>query len=165
MAGRKTAYRKSYVKQAREACAMGNFSLVQLGRLFGVSKTTVWEWQQKYPEFDEACKGGYQDYAVAEARSSLTKLVKGFSFTEVTKEGVTNKQTGQTLMVETKRVRKQVHPNINAVKLILERHDAAKQQQQSGGDLSDLIAELDGTTRTLSPVECGLFPESDGVGA
>lgn len=165
MAGRKTRYKKSYADIAREACAMGGFSYAKLGRLFKVSKTTVWDWRQKYPEFDEACRGGYADYAVEEARNSLTKLVKGFSYTEVTQEAVTNKQTKQTVMMETKRVRKQVQPNINAVKLILERYDIEKQQQETSGELSDLIAELDGTTRTLAPAECELLPESDGVGA
>ncbi|MEZ6852102.1 hypothetical protein [Halodesulfovibrio aestuarii] len=159
MAGRKTAYRKSYAKQAREACAMGNFSLVQLGRLFGVSKTTVWEWRQKYSEFDEACNGGYEDFALETARGSLLKLTKGFNYTEVTKEAVHNKKTGEVVMQETKRVRKMVVPNINAIRTVFDRADREQAQQQSSGELSDLIAEIDGHSRALTPAERGLFPE------
>lgn len=165
MAGRKTAYRKIYAKQAREACAMGNFSLAQLGRLFGVDKSTVWKWRQKHPEFDEACTAGYENYAVAEARGSLTKLVKGYSVTEVTKEAVRDKQTGTVEMQETKRVRKHVQPSINAVKIVLDRYDRVKEQQQASGELSDLIAELDGTTRTLDIPSSELFSEYNEAGS
>lgn len=164
MAGRKTSYKKSYVAQAREACAMGGFSNAKLGRLFGVTKNTIWKWRKKYRDFDAACKLGFEDFAIDEARSSLTKLVKGYSFTEVTKEAVTNKQTGQTLMFETKRVRKHVQPSINAVKIVLDRFDAEQATQQAGGELSDLIAEIDGVTRSLTPTERGLLPE-DGDAA
>lgn len=164
MAGRKTSYKKSYVTQAREACAMGGFSNAKLGRLFGVTKNTIWKWRKKYPDFDSACKQGFEDFAIDEARGSLMKLVKGFSFTEVTKEAVTNKLTGQTLMFETKRVRKHVQPSINAVKIVLDRFDAEQATQQTGGELSDLIAEIDGVTRSLTPTERGLLPE-DGDAA
>ncbi|MCT4626982.1 hypothetical protein [Halodesulfovibrio sp.] len=159
MAGRKTAYRKNYAKQAREACAMGNFTLAQLGRLFGVSKTTVWEWRQKHPEFDAACAGGYNDFALETAHGSLIKLAKGFNYTEVTKEAVKDKKTGDVSMEETKRVRKMVTPNINAIRTVFERVEREQQQQQGGGELADLIADLDGHSRTLAPSE--LFTESE----
>lgn len=160
MAGRKTLFKKSYVAQAREACAMGGFSNAKLGRLFGVSKSTVWNWRQTYTEFDAACREGFESFAVNEAQGSLTKLVKGYSFTEVTKEAVKlSKDPLQTEMRETKRVRKHVQPNINAVKVILDRYDREKEQQQSGGELSDLIAEIDGTTRTLASEQCELLPD------
>ncbi|KAF1077654.1 hypothetical protein [Halodesulfovibrio sp. MK-HDV] len=164
MAGRKTSYKKSYVAQAREACAMGGFSNAKLGRLFGVTKNTIWKWRKKYPDFDAACKQGFEDFAIDEARGSLMKLVKGFSFTEVTKEAVTNKLTGQTLMLETKRVRKHVQPSVNAVKIVMDRVDAEQATQQTSGELSDLIAEIDGVTRSLTPTERGLLPE-DGDAA
>ena len=159
MAGRKTAYRKSFVHQAREACAMGNFTLVQLGRLFGVSKTTVWEWRRKHPEFNAACASGYNDFAVETAQGSLIKLAKGFEYTEVTKEAVRNKRTGEVSMEETKRVRKKVTPNINAIRTVFERAEREQVQQQGGGELADLIADLDGHSRTLAPSE--LFTESE----
>lgn len=160
MAGRKSSYRKSYAKQAREACAMGNFTLAQLARLFGVSKTTIWDWRQKHEEFDAACAGGCDDFALETARSSLLKLTKGFSYTEVTKEAVLNKLTKTTEMRETKRVRKMVVPNINAIKTVFDRAER-EQAQQGSGELSDLIADLDGNTRTLTPAERGLVPDGE----
>ena len=165
MAGRKSPYKKSYVAQAREACAMGGFSNAKLGKLFGVTKNTIWKWRQKHPDFDAACREGFESFAAEEARSSLIKLTKGFTYTEVTKEAVRDKQTGQVAMEETKRVRKMVVPNMNAVRMVFERCDREQEQQQSGGELSDLIAELDGNTRSFSspPERNGLFPECDGA--
>ncbi|MCT4627903.1 hypothetical protein [Halodesulfovibrio sp.] len=167
MAGRKTAYRKSYVKQAREACAIGGFSNGKLGKLFGVSKTTVWEWRQKYPEFDEACRGGYEEYAVTEAHKALTKLVKGYSYTEVTQEAVKDSKTGQIVMQETKRVRKHVQSSPSAAKLIVELAERrqGRTQQQGGGELSDLIANLDGNSRKLASSELFSEPEESSCQA
>lgn len=167
MAGRKTAYRKSYVKQAREACALGGFSNAKLGKLFGVSKTTVWEWRKKYPEFDEACRSGYEEYAVTEAHNALTKLVKGYSYTEVTQEAVKDIDTGEMVMRETKRVRKHVQSSPSAAKLIFELAERrqGRTQQQGSGELSDLIAELDGNSRKLAPSELFSQPEDSSCKA
>ena len=161
MAGRKSPYKKSYVAQAREACAMGGFSNAKLGKLFGVTKNTIWKWRQKHPDFDAACKEGFESFAMDEARGALGKLVKGYSYSETTKEARLNPKTGEVSMQETKRVRKHVQPSINAVKIVLDRFDREQEQQQSGGELSDLIAELDGNTRTFSASD--LLPEPEEV--
>jgi hypothetical protein len=115
-------YKERFVKEAYVACQEG-FTDVKLAKLFGVSKQSINGWKRKFPAFKEALQTGKDEFNVAVAENCLIKRLKGYAYTETTKELVTDKETGKKELVITKEVRKSVAPDTTALIFFLKNRD------------------------------------------
>ena len=81
--GQPTSYKASYVSQAHYVCKDKGFTDVDLAKLFGVTKTTIANWKNDYPEFFDAIKRGKWEYENVKVEASLLKRVHGYEYEEV----------------------------------------------------------------------------------
>ncbi len=120
------------------ACSQG-FSDRKLAKLFGVSNETIQEWKRLYPDFSDQLTQGKDEYDAATAETCLLKRLKGFRYTEKTREPVNvlvRKSGNQTVreieakaeedlpqlrreMMVTKTVTKMVVPDTSALMFFL----------------------------------------------
>jgi hypothetical protein len=72
--GRNTKYKPEYAERAKGLCLLG-YTNIMLAASFGVTESTIYEWQIKHPEFSEALKAGREvaDTAVANALHEKAK--------------------------------------------------------------------------------------------
>lgn len=100
-----------------EAWARDGLTLEQIAEKLGVAASTFFDYKSKYPELSEALKKG-QEVADVEVENALFKRAIGYKYDEVTRESdkVIDPESGQikTVMVETKRVTKEVQPDVTA---------------------------------------------------
>ena len=73
LGGRPTDYDDSYVHMAYVACVEGGFTDLKLGKLFKVTKQTIYNWQRAHPEFKAAIIEGKDEFDVMHAEQSLLK--------------------------------------------------------------------------------------------
>jgi hypothetical protein len=85
----------------------------QIAHNIGITQTTLYEWQKRFPELSEALKKG-KEVVDREVENALLKRAMGYEYTEVTQEPVENKDTGEVQMRVTKRVTKQIAPDVTA---------------------------------------------------
>ena len=85
----------------------------QIAHNIGITQTTLYEWQKRFPELSEALKKG-KEVVDREVENALLKRALGYEYDEVTQEPVTDKDTGITEMRVTKRVTKQIVPDVTA---------------------------------------------------
>lgn len=85
----------------------------QIAHNIGITQTTLYEWQKRFPELSEALKKG-KEVVDREVENALLKRAMGYEYDEVTQEPVTDKDTGITEMRVTKRVTKQIAPDVTA---------------------------------------------------
>ncbi len=85
----------------------------QIAHNIGITQTTLYEWQKRFPELSEALKKG-KEVVDREVENALLKRAMGYEYDEVTQEPVTDKDTGITEMRVTKRVTKQIVPDVTA---------------------------------------------------
>lgn len=82
----------------------------------GIGVRTLYEWQVRYPQISQALKSG-KEVVDRKVESALLRRALGYQYEEVTKEvvTVTDEERGPIkVMVETKRVTKEVHPDVTA---------------------------------------------------
>lgn len=80
-AGRPSAYRPGYVRQARKLADLGATDR-DAAEFFEVSERTINRWKLTYPEFNEALKVG-KDEADSRVEQSLYRKAVGYSFDAV----------------------------------------------------------------------------------
>lgn len=85
----------------------------QIAHNIGITQTTLYEWQKRFPELSEALKKG-KEVVDREVENAMLKRALGYEYDEVTQEPVTDKDTGVTEMRVTKRVTKQIVPDVTA---------------------------------------------------
>lgn len=85
----------------------------QIAHNIGITQTTLYEWQKRFPELSEALKKG-KEVVDREVENAMLKRALGYEYDEVTQEPVTDKDTGITEMRVTKRVTKQIVPDVTA---------------------------------------------------
>ena len=78
-----------------------------------INVTTLRDWRKAYPSIDSALKES-ADIADRHVENALYKRALGYTYDEVTQELRLNKETGEELFVETRRVTKQVLPDVTA---------------------------------------------------
>lgn len=93
--------------------ARDGLSNEQIAHNIGINQDTLYEWQKRFPEFSEAIKKG-KEVVDREVENALLKRALGYEYDEVTQEPVTDKDTGITEMRVTKRVTKQIVPDVTA---------------------------------------------------
>ncbi len=88
----------------------------QIAQNIGIAPSALYRWQKRYPEFAAALKKG-KEVADREVENALFKRAMGYRYDEVTREarGIVDSagQVGEE-MVETKRVTKEVLPDVTA---------------------------------------------------
>lgn len=85
----------------------------QIAHNIGVTAKTLCEWQNRFGEFRNAIKKG-KEVVDREVENAMLKRALGYEYDEVTQEPVTDKDTGITEMRVTKRVTKQIAPDVTA---------------------------------------------------
>lgn len=93
--------------------ARDGLSNEQIAHNIGINQDTLYEWQKRFPEFSEAIKKG-KEVVDREVENAMLKRALGYEYDEVTQEPVTDKDTGITEMRVTKRVTKQIVPDVTA---------------------------------------------------
>lgn len=78
-----------------------------------INVTTLRDWRKAYPSIDSALKES-ADIADRHVENALYKRALGYTYDEVTQELRLNKDTGEERFVETRRVTKQVLPDVTA---------------------------------------------------
>lgn len=93
--------------------ARDGLSNEQIAHNIGITAKTLCEWQNRFSEFRDAIKKG-KEVVDREVENALLKRALGYEYDEVTQEPVTDKDTGITEMRVTKRVTKQIVPDVTA---------------------------------------------------
>lgn len=93
--------------------ARDGLSNEQIAHNIGITAKTLCEWQNRFGEFRNAIKKG-KEVVDREVENALLKRALGYEYDEVTQEPVTDKDTGITEMRVTKRVTKQIVPDVTA---------------------------------------------------
>lgn len=100
-----------------EAWARDGIIQEDIAKKLGVAMSSFSEYKNKYPELTEALKRG-QEVVDVQVENALLKRAMGYRYDEVTKEAARelDEETGEfkTIMVETKRVTKEVQPDVTA---------------------------------------------------
>ena len=113
----------------------------QIAGKIGISKSTYYEWQKKFPAFAEAIKDG-KVVPDREVENALLKRAKGFEYEEVTTEW--DSKRGEMV---TKRVTKYYPPDPTSIIFYLKNRKPEewrdKQQVELSGsiDVADIIAK------------------------
>lgn len=117
--GRKSKYH-SHVEPKLllvKAWARDGLTIEQIAEKLGVANSTFFDYKNKFPELSEALKKG-QEVADVEVENALFKRAVGYRYDEVTREAARelDEDTGEykTVMAETKRVTKEVQPDVTA---------------------------------------------------
>lgn len=86
----------------------------QIANNLGINVSTIYDYQNKYPEFAEALKKGKEiiDY---EVENALLKRALGYNYEEKTYEKTYNKELDKYTETLIKRVTKQVAPDTTAL--------------------------------------------------
>lgn len=113
--GRRTLYdpdRHPFLaaRYAREGCIEE-----EIAKRFGVSRTTITTWKNKYPAFLAALKTNKEivDY---EVEDSLLKLAKGFEYEETEITVVVGPDGKETQKKRIKRTKRFIPPNVTAAR-------------------------------------------------
>lgn len=93
--------------------ARDGLSNEQIAHNMGITFQTLYKWQDKYSELREALKKG-KEVVDREVENALLKRAMGYEYDEVTQEPVEDKETGEVQMRVTKRVTKQIVPDVTA---------------------------------------------------
>lgn len=79
-AGRPTAYKKEFAKQAAKLCALGATD-DEMADFFTVNRSTIYRWKLDYPEFCNAIKSA-KHIADERVERSLYQKATGYNYTE-----------------------------------------------------------------------------------
>lgn len=93
--------------------ARDGLSNEQIAHNIGINKDTLYEWQKRFSDFSDALKKG-KEVVDREVENALLKRAMGYETVEEVEEPVEDKETGEVQMRVTKRVKKQVAPDVTA---------------------------------------------------
>jgi len=110
----------------------------QISNNMNISRSTLNEWKKKYSDISDTLKKGKEivDY---EVENALLKRAKGYTYEEITEECVFDKTTETYGMKVTKRVTKEVAPDVGAAMAWLKnrRPDKWRDKPQNDSDEKD----------------------------
>ena len=100
-----------------ESWARDGLTDEQIAHNMGIKRQTIYDWKKKYSDISDALKKGKEVIDI-QVENALLKRALGYQYDEVTKESdtVLDPDTGRPVkvMVETKRVTKEVQPDTTA---------------------------------------------------
>lgn len=85
----------------------------EIAEHMGISRKTLYEWKNKFPQFSDALKNGKEVVDIM-VENALLKRALGYKYKETTKEPVKNQDTGEYELTITKEVTKEVSPDVTA---------------------------------------------------
>ena len=85
----------------------------EIAAKIGIARSTLGEWKNKYPTISDTLKQG-KEVVDRQVENSLLKRALGYSYVEVTKEPITNPNTGEVKFGISKEVTKHVAPDTTA---------------------------------------------------
>lgn len=106
-----------------------------------ISRNTFYKYKKQHPELSEALAEGYRT-SLEKVEAALFKAALGYSYEEITHERDRNGD-----MVETKRVLKEVQPNVSAIMNILKNK---RTEDWNIADKVDVAAEIKSHSVDLS---------------
>ena len=116
----------------------------QIAHNIGINPSTLYDWQNKYPEISKTLKKG-KEVVDRMVENALFKRAVGYDYEEVTKERVYDKDTGEHYTVETKRVLKHVAPDVTAqIYWLKNRKPEVWREKQAEKPDTTAIDKLDG---------------------
>jgi hypothetical protein len=146
--GRPTKYRPDYARMAFEIIRESGFVISKLCKVFAVSKATIYNWMDDYPEFLDSLGRGRDHYEGLVIHRSLVRRATGYRYTETTQEPSIDEGGG---LVTTKKIRKTMPPDVSAIKhwQVNRDPDHWKDKKHVSGDLtiSKAIEELEADGR------------------
>ena len=93
--------------------ARDGLSEEQIAHNMGIARFTLSEWKKKFPVLADTIKKG-KEVVDREVENALLKRAMGYETVEEVEEPVEDKETGEVQMRVTKRVKKQVAPDVTA---------------------------------------------------
>ena len=96
-----------------EGWARNGLTLDQIAHNLGISFNTLDKYRKEYPDAFEALKRS-RDEADIEVENALYKRALGYRYDEITQEPFLDPRTGEENMKVTKRVTKEVQPDVTA---------------------------------------------------
>lgn len=85
----------------------------QIAHNAGITATTLYDWKNRFPEISEALKRG-KEVVDIQVENALLKRALGYKYDEVTREKVKDPVTGFSCLSITKKVTKEVAPDVTA---------------------------------------------------
>lgn len=85
----------------------------QIAANMGISRKTLADWKNKHSDICDTLKRG-KDVIDRQVENALLKRALGYKYKETTRERVTDKETGEGVLVITKVVEKEVIPDTTA---------------------------------------------------
>ena len=85
----------------------------QIANNMGIVPSTLYAWKNKFKEISEALKRG-KEVVDIQVENSLLKRALGYKYEEVTREKVTDPVTGFSCLTVTKKVTKEMAPDVTA---------------------------------------------------
>lgn len=130
-----------------EAWARDGLTIEQIAEKLGVANSTFFDYKNKHSELSEALKRG-QEVVDVEVENALFKRAIGYKYDEVTREPgkILDDETGEwvTAMIETKRVTKEVQPDVTAQIFWLK-----NRRPEVWRDKKDLEGNVQGTLQVI----------------
>jgi len=96
-----------------EAWARDGLTDEQIAHNCGCNAATLYDWKKKYPKISEALKKG-KEIVDIQVENALMKRALGYKYDEVTREKVKDPVTGFSCLTVTKKVTKEVLPDVTA---------------------------------------------------
>lgn len=96
-----------------EGWARDGLTEEQIAANMGISRSTLSEWKKKHSDISDTLKRG-KEVVDRQVENALLKRALGYRYKETTKELVTDKDTGDSELVITKVVEKEVQPDTTA---------------------------------------------------
>jgi hypothetical protein len=149
-AGRPSDYEDAFAEQATKLCALGATDM-ELADFFGVDVRTIYRWKHSHDEFCQALKAG-KDAADERVERSLFQRATGYEQDEVK---IFMPANAAAPVYATYRAK--IAPDTTAAIFWLKnrRKDEWRDKQDVehgvSGQLADLLARIDGRTRTVVP--------------
>lgn len=96
-----------------EAWARDGLTDEQIAQKCGIGVRTLYDWKKDHPQILQALKRG-KDLVDTKVENALLRRALGYTYDETTRERRINKETGETEIVTTKVVTKEVQPDVTA---------------------------------------------------
>lgn len=121
----------------------------QIAQNIGIVPSTLYAWQNRFPEISEALKRG-KEVVDRQVENALLKRALGYTYDEVTHEPVYNKDTEEVELQPVKVVTKEVQPDTTAQIFWLKNR---KPQEWRDKQEIEHSGGLDNTNTELTPEE------------
>jgi len=123
----------------------------QIAAKCGCSVRSLYAWKAARPEIAEALRRGKEPVDI-EVENSLLRRAMGYDYEEVTRERAFDPETGRAQMVEVKRVRRHMPPDVTAQIFWLKnrRPDLWRDRREVGADVAAEIGIVLGDAEELS---------------